>query len=135
MLALGPRADAGQQLVAWTVLAHTYFDSGRYAEAEQAYAEVVSRLPANDPQLAEITERRAASVYRQAEARQAAGDTAGAVQEYLRVAIGGARSPAGAKAEFDAAALAAHGEAVERRPRPCWRISAAITRRTNCSRR
>ncbi len=27
VLALGPRADAGQQLVAWTVLAHTYFDS------------------------------------------------------------------------------------------------------------
>ena len=27
LLALGPRADAGQQLVAWTVLAHTYFDS------------------------------------------------------------------------------------------------------------
>ena len=30
VLALGARADAGQQLVAWTVLAHTYFDAGRY---------------------------------------------------------------------------------------------------------
>ena len=105
VLALGPRADVGQQRVAWTVLAHTYFDSGRFAEAEQAYAEVASRLPANDPQMAEITERRAASVYRQAEARQAAGDTAGAVREYLRVASVAPASPASAKAEFDAATL------------------------------
>ncbi len=105
VLALGPRADVGQQRVAWTVLAHTYFDAGRFAEAEQAYAEVVSRLPANDPQMAEITERRAASVYRQAEARQAAGDTAGAVREYLRVASVAPGSPASAKAEFDAATL------------------------------
>jgi tetratricopeptide (TPR) repeat protein len=105
VLALGPRADVGQQRVAWTVLAHTYFDSGRFAEAEKAYAEVVSRLPANDPQMAEITERRAASIYRQAEARQAAGDTAGAVREYLRVASVAPASPASVKAEFDAATL------------------------------
>ena len=105
VLALGPRADAGQQRVAWTVLAHTYFDSARYAEAEQAYGELASRLPANDPQLAEITERRAASVYRQAEARQAAGDVTGAVQEFLRVATVAPASPVRAKAEFDAATL------------------------------
>jgi len=105
VLELGPRADAGQQRVAWTVLAHTYFDSGRYAEAEKAYGELVSRLPANDPQLAEFTERRAASVYRQAEARQAAGDINGAVQEFLRVATVAPASPTRVKAEFDAATL------------------------------
>jgi tetratricopeptide (TPR) repeat protein len=105
VLAPGSRADVGQQRVAWTVLAHTYFDAGRFAEAEQAYAEVASRLPANDPQMVEVTERRAASVYRQAEARQAAGDTAGAVREYLRVAEVAPATPASAKAEFDAATL------------------------------
>lgn len=105
VLALGARADAEQQRVAWTVLAHTWFDSARYAQAEQAYAEVAARLPANDPQLAEITERRAASVYRQAEARQAAGDSAGAVQDFLRVASVAPASPVRAQAEFDAAAL------------------------------
>nr|MCU0258347.1 hypothetical protein [Solirubrobacteraceae bacterium] len=46
VLALGARADAAQQLVAWTVIAHTEFDAGRYAEAERAYGELVARLPA-----------------------------------------------------------------------------------------
>ncbi len=49
LLALGPRADAGQQLVAWTVLAHTYFDSARFVEAERAYGELSARLPLQDP--------------------------------------------------------------------------------------
>ncbi len=105
VLALGPRADAGQQLVAWTVLAHTYFDSSRFAEAERAYGEIVARTPASDPQHAEAVERQAAAVYRQAEVRQAAGDTAGAVQDFLRVAAVAPASPIRAKAEFDAATL------------------------------
>ena len=105
VLALGPRADAGQQLVAWTVLAHTYFDSSRYAEAERAYGEIVARTPAGDTQHAEAIERQAAAVYRQAETRQAAGDHAGAVQDFLRVAAVAPASPIRAKAEFDAATL------------------------------
>ncbi len=105
VLALGSRADAGQQRVAWTVLAHTYFDDGRYADAEKAYTELAARLPSDDPQVAEVTDRLAASVYRQAEAKQAAGDVNGAVQEYLRVAAVAPTSSAGAKAQYDAAAL------------------------------
>ena len=105
VLALGPRADAGQQLVAWTVLAHTYFDSSRFVEAERAYGEIVARTPASQPQHAEAVERQAAAVYRQAEVRQAAGDTAGAVQDFLRVAAVAPASPIRAKAEFDAATL------------------------------
>ena len=105
VLALGSRADAGQQLVAWTVLAHTYFDSSRYPEAERAYGEVVARTPFSDAQHAEALERQAAAVYRQAESRQAAGDHAGAVQDFLRVAAVAPASPIRAKAEFDAATL------------------------------
>ncbi len=105
VLALGPRADAAQQLVAWTVLAHTYFDSSRYAEAERAYGEIVARTPPGAASHAEAIERQAAAVYRQAEVRQAAGDTAGAVQDFLRVAAVAPASPIRAKAEFDAATL------------------------------
>jgi len=105
VLAPGSRADPAQQLVAWTVLAHTYFDDARYADAERAYTELAVRLPAGDPQRAEATERLAASVYRQAEARQAAGDVNGAVQQFLRVATVAPDSPSGANAEYDAAAL------------------------------
>ena len=105
VLALGARANAEQQLVAWTVLAHTYFDSSRFTEAERAYGEVVARTPVNDPQHAEAVERQAAAVYRQAETRRAAGDHAGAVQDFLRVAAVAPASPIRAKAEFDAATL------------------------------
>jgi tetratricopeptide (TPR) repeat protein len=105
VLGLGARADAGQQRVAWTVLAHTYFDDGRYPDAEKAYTELAARLPSGDPQTAEVTDRLAASVYRQAEAKQAAGDVNGAVQEYLRVAAVAPSSSASAKAQYDAAAL------------------------------
>jgi tetratricopeptide (TPR) repeat protein len=105
VLALGPRADAAQQLVAWTVLAHTYFDSSRYAEAERAYGEVVVRTPATDALHAESVERQAAAIYRQAETRQAAGDAAGAVQDFMRIARVAPASPIRAKAEFDAATL------------------------------
>jgi tetratricopeptide (TPR) repeat protein len=105
VLSLQPPADSGQQLVAWTVLAHTSFDAGNYAAAEQAYAELVRRLPSADPLRAEATERLAASVYRQAEARQVAGDVRGAVAEFLRVAAVAPASPTRAAAEFDAATL------------------------------
>jgi tetratricopeptide (TPR) repeat protein len=105
VLALGARADAGQQLVAWTVLAHVYFDSGRYAEAEGAYSALVQRLPPADALYNEASERLAASVYRQAEARRAAGDVQGAVGEFLRVATVAPSSPIRAAAEFDAATL------------------------------
>jgi tetratricopeptide (TPR) repeat protein len=105
VLALGTRADSGQQQVAWTVLAHTYFDTARYAEAEIAYGELVRRLPAGDPLRGEATERLAASVYRQAEAKQAAGDVQGAVTDFLRVAAVAPSSPTRIAAEFDAATL------------------------------
>ena len=105
ILALGPRADASQQRVAWTVLANTYFDGARYAEAERAYRELDARLPPNDPERAEVRDRLAASVYRQAEARKAAGDLDGAVNEFLRVASVVPESSIRATAEYDAATL------------------------------
>ncbi|MCM2311186.1 MAG: tetratricopeptide repeat protein, partial [Steroidobacteraceae bacterium] len=105
VLASGSGADAGQQLVAWTVLAHTFFDAGRYAEAEGAYVELTRRLPVGDPLHDEATERLAAAVYRQAEAKQAAGDVPGAVRDFLRVAVVAPASPTRAAAEFDAATL------------------------------
>jgi tetratricopeptide (TPR) repeat protein len=105
VLALGERADANQRRVAWTVLAHTYFDSGRYAEAERAYGELLALVPAGEPLHGEAVERRAAAVYRQAEAKQAAGDVNAAVQDYLRVAQVAPASPIRASAEYDAATL------------------------------
>ena len=138
VLALGARADAGQQRVAWTVLAHTYFDDGRYAEAEVAYSELARRLPAEDPLHGEAVERIAASVYRQGEAKQAAGDVQGAVQDFLRVAAVAPASPVRAAAEFDAATLligaGAWAQAADvlerfRRDHPGHALQAEVTRK------
>jgi outer membrane protein assembly factor BamD (BamD/ComL family) len=100
--------------VAWTVLANTWFDSGRFAEAERAFRELDARIAADDPERTEIRERLAASVYRQAEARQAAGDVEGAVGEFLRVASLVPDSTIRAKAEFDAATLLLNAKQWER---------------------
>jgi cellulose synthase operon protein C len=132
------RADPGQQLVAWTVLAHTWFDSGRYPEAERAYGELSRRLAADDPLRGEAIERLAASVYRQAEAKQAAGDLMGAVQEFRRVAAVAPSSPTRAAAEFDAATiLLGAGDWTEaasvlegfRRDHPGHALQAEVTRK------
>jgi tetratricopeptide (TPR) repeat protein len=138
VLALGARADAGQQRVAWTVLAHTYFDAGRYADAEVAYGELARRLPVEDPLHSEVVERLAASVYRQGEAKQAAGDVQGAVQDFLRVAKVAPASPVRVAAEFDAATLligaGAWSEAADvlerfRRDHPGHVLQAEVTRK------
>ena len=114
VLALGARATPDQQRVAWTVLASTYFDGSRYVEAEGAYRELVARIPAGDPERAAVVERLAASVYRQAEARQAAGDVTGAVDQFLRVAQVAPDSSIRSTAEFDAATLLINASQWER---------------------
>jgi tetratricopeptide (TPR) repeat protein len=119
------------------VLAHTWFESGRYLEAERGYGQVVQRLPAGDPLQAEAVERLAASVYRQAEARRAAGDLRGAVTEFLRVGVVAPTATTRPAAEFDAATLlaglAAWAEAATvleqfRRSFPGHALEARVTR-------
>jgi tetratricopeptide (TPR) repeat protein len=105
LLDLGPRAQPAQQRVAWNVIASVSFAEARYAEAERAYGELLARSEPADPARAEFTERLAASIYRQGEAKQAAGDTSGAVADWLRVAQAAPASPIRASAEFDAATL------------------------------
>jgi tetratricopeptide (TPR) repeat protein len=105
VLARRPPVDAGMQRTAWTVTGNARFDTGRYADAEGAYMQVQSLLAPGGAEAAAINERLAASIYKQGEAKQAAGDGAGAVDDYLRV---GRLAPGAAireTAEFDAAML------------------------------
>lgn len=105
----GP-VDPKQQRVVTTVLAHSLFDRGRYAESEAAYLKVRSLLPANDAGLGDVNDRIAASIYKQAEAKQTAGDANAAVDDYLRVVSLAPTSKISSNAEFDAAtALIAQG--------------------------
>ena len=103
LLARNPPADAKQRRSATTLMAHSLFDRARYPEAEAAYLQVRTLLAANDPDLAAINDRIAASIYKQAEAKQAAGDGNAAVDDFLRVAVLTPGSKISATAQFDAA--------------------------------
>jgi TolA-binding protein len=100
-----PPVDIKYQRTASTLLAHSLFDRARYQEAELAYIRVQGFLPAGDPDRPAIEERIAASVYKQAEARQAAGDVTGAVDDFLRVAVLAPNAKVSANAEYDAASI------------------------------
>ncbi|HQR21365.1 MAG TPA: tetratricopeptide repeat protein [Burkholderiaceae bacterium] len=104
VLELQPPAPAAQRRVAWTVVAHTSFEKGDFADAERAYGEVLALTPDKDPSRAALTERLAASVYKQGEAARAQGQLAEAIGHFNRVASVAPQSPVRANAQYDAAA-------------------------------
>ncbi len=105
LLARTPTVDPPKQRIAWTVIANSSFDQGEFGKAEGAYAQAQALMPANDPERAVIVERLAASIYKQGEAKNQSGDSAGAVDAFLRVAQLAPGSKVRANADFDAAAL------------------------------
>ncbi len=105
ILERNPPVDVKLQRTATTLLAHSLFDRGRFQEAEAAYVRVQGYMPASDPDRAAIEERIAASIYKQAEAKQAAGDSSGAVDDFLRVGALAPNSKVRANAEYDAASI------------------------------
>jgi outer membrane protein assembly factor BamD (BamD/ComL family) len=86
------------------VIALTSFERGAYADAERAYGEVLARTPDKDPARAALTERLAASVYKQGEAARADNQLPAAIGHFLRVATVAPTSPVRATAQYDAAA-------------------------------
>ncbi len=105
LLAMRPPVDATKQRVAWTVIANSNFEQGEYGPAEQAYGNAKALMPNDDPERGVIVERLAASIYKQAEQKNKAGDSAAAVEDFLRVAQLAPTSKIRVNADFDAAAL------------------------------
>jgi len=91
--------------IAWTVVAHANFELERYTYAEQAYQRLAQFPLADATERGEISERIAASVYRQAEQARASGDKQLAIDEFLRVGAVVPGSTFVSNAMFDAAAL------------------------------
>jgi TolA-binding protein len=104
VLALQPAAPAAQRRVAWTVVAHTAFEANAFADAERGYAEVLALTPEKDAGRAALTERIAASVYKQGEAARDKGQLADAIGHFTRVATVAPLSAVRATAQYDAAA-------------------------------
>lgn len=104
VLALQPAAPATQRRVAWTVVAHSAFESSRFDRAEKAYLEVLALTPEKEAGRNELVERVAASVYKQGEQARAAGKLRDAVSHFNRVAVVAPQSAVRANAQYDAAA-------------------------------
>src|ERR1700730_609889 len=105
VLARQPPVDATKQRVAWTVIGNSNFEQGVFDKAETAYGHAQTLMPANDPERPVIVERLAASIYKQGEQKSKSGDSAAAVNDFLRVAALAPTSKVRANADFDAAAL------------------------------
>ncbi len=105
LLARQPPVDQAKQRIAWTVIANSEFDQGLFDKAEAAYNSAQALMPQNDPERPAIVERLAASIYKQGEQKSKAGDSAGAVDDFLRVSKEAPTSKVRANADFDAAAL------------------------------
>jgi tetratricopeptide (TPR) repeat protein len=90
---------------AWNIVADSAFETGRFVEAESAYRQVLARTPEDAASRSDMSERLVASIYKQGEAKQAAGDTEGAVADFLRIGALAPDSAIRATAEYDAAAL------------------------------
>jgi tetratricopeptide (TPR) repeat protein len=100
-----PPMGREEERAAWSVIADSSFELGRFGESEGAYTEVLARLDADAKERGAVTERLGASIYKQGEARQQAGDTQGAVADFLRVAAAAPGSKLVSNAQFDAATL------------------------------
>lgn len=104
VLAHQPPADQPKRRIAYTIIGQANFDLLQFAEAEKGYIAARDLLPPNDKMRADLTERIASAVYRQAEAKQKAGDNLGAVDDFLRIAAVAGTSKIAAQAEYDAGA-------------------------------
>jgi cellulose synthase operon protein C len=105
ILARQPPVDAAKQRIAWTVIANSNFEQGMFDKAEAGYNSAQALMPPNDPERPAIVERLAAAIYKQGEQKNKAGDSGGAVDDFLRVSKEAPTSKVRANADFDAAAL------------------------------
>ena len=81
-----PDADPAIRRSAWTVVAHASFEIASYPQAEQAYTQVLELVPADDPERAPLVDNLAASIYKQGEQANQAGELRVAADHFLRVA-------------------------------------------------
>ena len=88
---------------AWLIIAHSHFELQQYPDAEQAYLQALTQMPALDERREQVLERTAASIYRQAEAAVAAADYPGAAQQFARVIELAPSSSIRVQAQYDAA--------------------------------
>jgi TolA-binding protein len=115
VIAKRPPVDANLARTAWTVIAHSQFDLGNFAEAEGAYYSLRTVTPVSDAAAAqEIKDRIASSIYKQGEQARDAGDLETAVGHFTRLGRAVPDSAIRVTAEYDAAAALINLQAWDR---------------------
>jgi len=104
VLAKQPPVDVPKQRIAWTIIAQSHFDQNEFDKAEPAFIKARELVGNDDKMRDDLTERLAASVYKQGEAKKKSGDDAGAVEDFLRVARVAPTSKIRSTSQYDAAA-------------------------------
>ena len=99
-----PGADTDVVRGAWLVVGHSSYELSRYSEAEGAYLNVLSLLPAEDTTRDALVNNLAASIYKQGEQANASQDYRAAADHFLRVGRTAPTSKIRPTAEYDAAA-------------------------------
>jgi cellulose synthase operon protein C len=104
VLARQPPVDQPKQRIAWTIIGQSHFDQNEFDKAEPAFIKARD-LAGTDAKLRDdLTERLAATVYKQGDAKRKAGDDAGAVEDFLRVQRVAPASKIRSTSQYDAAA-------------------------------
>ena len=85
------------------VLGHSEFELKNYSQAQAAYRESLNFIPNTDKQYAEIYDRLAASIYKQAEIARDKGDLQGALALFMSIKTTTPASSLRANADYDAA--------------------------------
>jgi len=96
-----PQVERQLRLSAWLVIAQIEFDRGQFDLAERAYQQALGLLTKHDLQRVNITERLAASIYRNAE-YLAKSDVRASVEQLLRVGAIVPGSSMAVNAQYDA---------------------------------
>jgi TolA-binding protein len=110
-----PPVTAPLARTAWTVIAHSQFDLGNFAEAEQSYYRLRTFTPADDVVAAqEINDRIASSIYKQGEFARDMGFLEEAVTHFTRLGEVVPDSDIRATADYDAAAALINLQAWDR---------------------
>jgi cellulose synthase operon protein C len=99
-----PGAEAGLRRSARIVVGHGSFELAEYAQAEQAYGQVLAVTPEGDESRAAFVDNLAASIYKQGELANEAEDYRAAADHFLRIRSATPTSSIRPAAEYDAGA-------------------------------
>ena len=99
-----PMAATPLRTSAWTIVAHSSLELADYPGAEQGYMQVLNLTPPEDASRQALVDNLAASIYKQGEVANEAGDFGAAAGHFLRIKEAAPTSAIRPSAEYDAAA-------------------------------